>query len=193
MRLGDFKLAGKHYIADIAIDDKTPGGLQVVERNPRKWRIPPDAYVGIIEEVGPRCELVKVGDRATIERWTWLQLDIDDDRILGSEDHVLLVNGAPVNGVLVGILIPDHEKKSRDIILPFEENKEKLFSYYHVKIIATSVKDVEVDDELWIKKYDRDQWKLGKNKLVFRWDDPEKNQMSNIMLLKKKFDFEILS
>jgi len=183
---GKWKLCGKHYVANIAVDEKTQSGLQVVSRDPRVWRHPPDAYVAKIEAVGRGCELVKEGDTATIERWRYLQLDLDDERIVGDEDQILLVNGKPVNGVAVMMRIDDNSKPETGLVLPdtsIEKAKRNLH-YYHGSVMATSIDDMAVGVEIWIKKAERDQWKLGQDKIVFRWDGPEKNQYSNIMMKK---------
>ena len=190
---GKYRLAGKHYIANIAVDEKTLSGLAIVDRDPRKWRFPPDAYVGRIEETGPLCKLVKPGDVATIQRWTWLQLDLDDERICGGEDHILLVNGVPVNAVVVVKLIPQIKPKTAALILPGAEKQEKKYSYYNGEIISTSVSAVKLGDKVWLKKGDRDQWKLGADKLVFRWDNPESDPFSNLMATQEKFQFEVVT
>jgi len=161
-----YKLFGKHYIANISVDSRTASGLQVLSTDPRKWRFQPDAYVGKIEEVGPRCELVKPGDLATIERWRWLQLDLDDERICGSESHLLLVNGVPCPGILV-IELVSSKLEDQKIILPQTYRKPKS-RYFFGRIIATGDEDFKLDDFLWIQKADRDQWKLDEDKIIFR-------------------------
>lgn len=66
-------------------------GIEMVSTDPRKWRIKPDAYVGIVEKTGPRCEIIQTGDRVVIERWQYKQADIDDERLIADESQVLVV------------------------------------------------------------------------------------------------------
>jgi len=187
MGIFGYELAGKHFIANIAVDPKTDSGLEVVNRDPRKWRLPPNAYAGKVEECGPRCDMVHIGDMVTIQRWSYLQMDIDDERIQAHQDHVLLINGHPVNGVIVLVLIKDKERKS-GLILP-EGAVEKEHHYapsYHGLVYASSVDGVNKDDEIWIQKSNHEQWKMGTDKLIFRWDNPDKNEMSQILAIRQK-------
>lgn len=187
MGIFGYELAGKHFIANIAVDSKTESGLDVVNRNPRKWRLPPDAYVGKVEECGPRCTLVRSGDVATIQRWSYLQLDLDDERIQAHQDHLLLVNGHPVNGVIVMVLINETKRESGLVLLDSAVEKEHHFCpSYHGLIYKSSVDEVKEGDEIWVQKSNREQWKLGKDKIIFRWDDPDKNEMSPIMCIRQK-------
>lgn len=185
MGIFGYELAGKNFIANIAVHSQTDSGIEVVNRDPRKWRLPPDAYVGRVEERGSRCSLFQNGDLVTIQRWSYLQMDIDDERIQANQDHVLLVNGNPVNGIVVISLVIDDNRKS-GLILP-EGTSEKNHHYcnsIHGIVYRTSVDDVKIGDDVWIKKSSGDQWKIGKEKIIFRWDNPDKNEMSNIMCVR---------
>lgn len=189
-----YDIAGKHFIANIATKPTTDSGIETVNRDPRKWRLKPDAYVGVVEETGPRCELVKTGDIATIERWDYLQLDVDDERLLCHEDHVLLVNGHPVNGVIVMELVKPKITKL-GIILP-ETSVEKEQRYcpsFHGVVLKSSVNNVREGNHIWVKKSKADQWRLGEDKIVFRWDEPHKNEMSNILAIgEKEIEFNVV-
>lgn len=189
MSIFGYQLAGKNFIANVAVAAKTEVGIEMVNRNPRKWRLPPDAYSGTVEEAGPRCDLLKVGDNVTIQRWSYLQLDIDDERMHAHQDHVLLVNGHPVNGVLVLVLVKELEKKSGLILLETAVEKEHQYCpSWHGIVYKTSVPDVKEGDHIWIKKSSSEQWKIGKDKIIFRWDKPETNEMTNIMAIGEKLD-----
>jgi chaperonin GroES len=182
MGIFGYELAGRHFIANIAVDTKTDSGLEIVQSNPRKWRLPPDAYVGRVEETGPRCQLVRAGDLATIQRWSYIQMDLDDERIQAHEDHLLLVNGNPVNGVVALEIVKDIPK-SQGLILPEKavENEMRYSTSYCGTVLKSSTDELREGNLAWIKKADADQWKLGKDKIIFRWDDPVKDKMSNVM------------
>lgn len=188
MPIFGYKLSGKHFLANIAVDEKTAGGITVPNRNPRKWRLPPDAYIGKVIEVGPLCELIKVGDIVTIQRWAWIQLDVDDEVLEAHEEHVLLVNGIPVNDIVAMEIEMDSIKAPQGLIVPDLDTsyEKKLFVSMRGIVIKSSAKELESGDRMWIKKANENQWKLGKNKLIFRWDDPNRDQMSNILCVDKK-------
>jgi len=185
MLFGAYKLFGKHFIANIAVESKKASGIEVQsERDPRKWRLPPDSFSATIEEVGSGCTMVKPGDQASIERWQYLQLDLDDERIVAEEKHVLAVNGRPVNGVVVMSLSEEVQRERGGVILPEDGvlKAMKRSSYYEGIVTATSLDFPPKGATLWVKKSERDQWKSGDGKkLIFRWDEPDKDPFSNIM------------
>ena len=167
----NFKLTGKNFLANIAmppVDSAT--GLTGTMRDPRKMRLKPDAYMAIVEQVGDKCKKVRVGDRIVVERWTWLQLDVDEERILASEKDVLILNDdTPNDGISVIEMIQDQKMKSENLQLEHIREGEK--QYIFGKIVNCPSGIFKQGDLVWLAKYDRNQWQLGKNRFVFKEDN----------------------
>ena len=172
------KLAGKHLIVNIALPENDPStGLTLLYRDPRKQRRKPDAFIGIVEDVGPGCALVKSGDKIVVERWDYGQSDLDDERLIVKERDVLVLgSNEPAPGV-IAVLLEDQKPKVQltlpDRIKPWE------CRYFFGKLLAPDVfylPDDEVikeNDYVWIMKLDHDQFMLGENCLVMRVTDPD--------------------
>lgn len=165
----NFKLHGKNFILNIQL----PGimdGIITVNRDPRKLRIKPQAYAGLVEKVGDGCTKVKPGDRVIVERFSWIQINVDDERIIASEkDLLILGNGVPNNGIGVIDIIEDQKPVSATlntdaIAVPTKE-------YIFGSICACSSNVFKKGDLAWIAKSDRDQWNIGSTKFAFREDE----------------------
>lgn len=102
----EVKIYGRKFLANVALPENSPGGLFLVNRDPRSQRRKPDVYVGVVEEVGEDCLFVKPGDKVCFKRWEWQQLNIDSERMVArEEDLVILANETPAPGVIVVKLI----------------------------------------------------------------------------------------
>lgn len=171
MKWGDsgFDLYGRHFLINIALPEVAQAGLVSVSRDPRKHRIKPACYVGTVEEVGPRCTMVKPGDRIVVERWTYQQYDVDEERLIAREDQVIvLANDTPAPNVMVLRLIQDNQVKS-SLYIPDTHEPLKT-PYYHGEIIATNAHPEygEVGEEIFCEAYDYGQFHDGKGRLFFR-------------------------
>lgn len=153
-------------IVNISQPENTETGLSVVNRDPRKQDFKPDAYVGVVESIGPSCESVKVGDRVVVERWEYSQHDIDEERLLVREIDVLILSGGvPASGTVVLQMEPDVVNTS--LVVPDTYRPESLLHYFG-KVSASADSDVEVDTFLWVSKSDSYQYRIGQHTLVFR-------------------------
>lgn len=192
-----FELKGDHAIFNIALDSNLlDGKLASVNRDPRKARLKPDAYVALVEETGPQCKHIKPGDRVVLERWEWLQFNVDEERIIGKERDVLILSGTnPAPGVIVFKILPVDKKPL--LTLPYESYAEKKRGYYFGEVIAINPESINlpegaeddmprIGDGIYIDKYERDQWKLGADKVVFKWDNPHSNKFSFTKVLLRK-------
>jgi len=167
-----FRLYGDHFICNIALDENLPGGLINVNRDPRKQRRKPDTYVARVERVSPACKLVKPGDRIVIERFDWLQYDLDSERLIAREvDIVILGNDNPAPGIAVISEIVEIEKVRSKLYVPDDsidsERREK--NHIHGEVIHSAVDDLKVGNLAWMYKSDQDQWRLGKSRIIFRF------------------------
>lgn len=162
----NFQLDGDYLIVNLALPENSPGGLAVVERDPRKAEYKPDAYVGIVEQVGPDCTLVEVGDKIVFERWEYSQHDIDEERILIREvDILILKDEKPAPGI-IAIQVLDEEIKS-DIIVP-DTARAPESKYWFGRVSATGSGQAEVGQFVWARKMDSYQYRLAKHTVVFR-------------------------
>ena len=178
----EYTVFRKHCVLNIALPEFTETGLQrpEQERDPRRWRIKPDAYVATVERVGSACEIIKPGYSVTAQRWQFLQLDIDSERICASEDHILTYRTpdgfeSAMPGVCVGKILP-LERESPIVMAEGIFSLKDECPLFHVEIIASNKEDVdlknhdhwpEVGEHFLLKKWDGYQWKLGTDKLVF--------------------------
>lgn len=183
--MNDFVLAGTHFIINIAQPENEPiTGLINVQRDPRKGKRKPDAFVGVVEAVGPKCKIVQVGHKVVIERWEYSQVDVDDERLIAQERDILISDiGEPVEGVIAVLL--EEEKNKVDLILPkigYQQPKP----YYFGKLLAPDIVQLPNDeviksgDYVWILKLDHSQFMLGQNCLVYRMVDPEAIVMKQV-------------
>lgn len=162
----DFQIDGDHVICNIALPENTPVGLSVVVRDPRKAEYKPDAYVGVVEDVGPDCTLVAVGDKIVFERWEYSQHNIDEQRILIREVDILILNEEKPAPGIVAIQVLDEEIKT-DLIVPDTASAPAL-KYWFGRVSATGSDQVEVGQFLWANKMDSYQYRIAKHTIVFR-------------------------
>jgi len=167
-----FRLYGDHFICNIALADNSPGGIIATERDPRKFKRKPDTYVGRVERISPDCRMVRPGNRIVIERFDWLQYDLDEERLIAREvDVVILEDDKPAPGIAVLQEVTDIEKSQPKLYIPdasFEtEKREK--GYLHGEIIHSSVDELKIGNLIWMYKRDRDQWRLGQSLVIFRF------------------------
>ena len=172
------RVNGRWFVANIALpENDLSTGLTLIHRDPRKQKRLPDAYLAVVEKTGPLCTLVKTGDKVVVERWSWQQDYIDEQRMWARESEVLvLANNEPAPGV-IAVLLEDQKPKVQltlpDRIKPWERR------YFFGKLLAPDVfylPDDEVIKEneyVWIMKLDHDQFMLGENCLVMRVTDPD--------------------
>ena len=164
----DFKVDGRHFIANIylsAMDPVTDMIRPDSHRDPRKLRIKPKVYRGVIEEAGDLCKEIKKGDEVLIERWDYIQINVDEQRILCHEKDVLVVSNKPLTGVAVLGLIEDQKPKSESLNLDPVEELDK--EYYFGQVLVDTDR-FKKSDYLWLAKLERDQFKMGENILIFR-------------------------
>lgn len=99
---GELKILGKNFLVNIALPMLLPNGLVNIQRDPRKQRIKPACYVGTVEEIGTRCQHVKVGDRIVFERYEAKQLNVDEERLIAQEREVVITGDeTPMPDVIV--------------------------------------------------------------------------------------------
>lgn len=163
-----FNLIGNRFIVNIAQPENSPGGLFVVNRDPRKHRIPPDAYVGIVEKVGPTCQFLYPGQKVVVRRWIYRQHDIDDERLLAYESQVLILDETkPYPGVVVLKLI--EQPVATSLIIPDTiKDRKKKAPAYHGRVVASGSNSFKENDLLWVERRDRGQYFLGHDVLVFK-------------------------
>jgi co-chaperonin GroES (HSP10) len=166
----NFRLLGHHFIGNVISPlKKEERGLIIPDSDPRKSRMKPDAFPIRIDEVGPRCTLVKEGDIVVIERWMWKQYNIDNERMIAHEADLLILNDSvPAPGVIVVKIIEDIPKTG--LALP-QSYKPKNPGYIHGLVTHSNYKDCQVGWEIWVEKIDHNQFLLGKDKLIFRIDE----------------------
>jgi len=178
-----FSLFGDTLVVRLVLERETPSGLININPSPMKQKQKPDAYVCTVEEVGPGCKLVKVGDRVVIERWEYSQHSIDDDLVWCKEVDVLILEGEkPAPGVVVmhtldfkkenGIIDPEvityrpnhHFGK---IISSGWQCDKKLFGYVD-KDCPDFCDHVKEGEYLWIERSSSYQYRLGEHTLIFK-------------------------
>ncbi len=171
----DFELIGDKFICNIAQPENSPGGLFVVQRDPRKHRLPPDAYVGMVEKVGPGCELLRVGQKVVVRRWVYRQFDLDDERIVAREGQVLILNDdTPFPGVVVLKMKPNEVKTS--LIVPDTvKDKKRRTQSYEGDVIASSSYSIKKGEHIWVEKRDSGQYFLTRDILVFKNEQDSMN------------------
>lgn len=163
-----FELVGDKFVCNIAQPENSPGGLFMVNRDPRKHRLPPDAYVGIVERVGPDCQLIYVGQKIVVRRYIYKQFDLDSERIIAREHQVLMLDDkTPFPGVVV-IKLKSEEIKTTIIVPETVKDKRKRAQSYEGTIIASSSSGCNIGDHIWIEKRDSGQYFLSRDILVFK-------------------------
>lgn len=162
----DFQLDGDHLIVNIALPENLPAGLVAVNRDPRKAEYKPDAYVGIVEHIGPDCTLVAVGDKVVFERWEYSQHDIDEERIMIRQVDVLVLKGEQPAPGIIAIQVLDTDVKT-DLVVP-DTIQEAPSKYWFGRVTATGSESVEVGQLVWAMKMDSYQYRLAKHTVVFR-------------------------
>lgn len=162
----NFVLDGDHLVVHIAIPENSPGGLAVVNRDPRKQEYKPDAYVGIVEKVGPDCELVAPGDKIVFERWEYSQHDVDEERILIREVDVLILGDKQPAPGIVAIQVLDVDVKT-DLVVP-DTVREAPSKYWFGRCTASGSESVQPGQFVWARKMDSYQYRLAKYTVVFR-------------------------
>lgn len=166
MMPSDFRLDGDHLIVNIVLPENSPAGLFVVNRDPRKADYKPDAYVGVVEAVGPDCGLVAVGDKIVFERWQYSQHDADEERIMIREVDVLILRDEKPAPGIIAIQVLDEEIKST-VIVP-DTVQPTPSKYWFGRVTATGSDEVKVGQFVWANKMDSYQYRLAKHTVVFR-------------------------
>lgn len=197
-----FKLFGDKIRVNIALPEFSESGIwrSLKERDPRLWRIKPDAYKGVVEDVGPNCKYLEVGDIVSIERWEWLQMNVDGERILGREGEVLTRKRGADEFVMPGVSVMKifSMNKTTPLVLPegFWQPKEDYDCFYG-EVIASNPDGVKmtaddyypvVGDKLLLRKWENYQWKLGQDLLIFRPD----HRYMLARVEKKEIEFEVV-
>ncbi len=160
-----FQIDGDFLIVNIALPENL-GGLAVVNRDPRKTDYRPDVYVGVVEKIGPECELVGVGDKIVFERWEYSQHDVDEERVMIREvDVLILKDEAPAPGI-VAIQVLDEDVKT-DLIVPDTAYKKDL-KYWFGRVMASGTDEVAVGQFVWARKMDSYQYRRAQHTVIFR-------------------------
>lgn len=164
----EIKLTGTKFLVNIVLPEKLPSGLVNVQRDPRKQRLKPACYIGIVEEVGNRCQ-VKVGARVIVERWEWTQQNVDDERMIADERELMMMDDVtPAPGVMVMQLISKKEISS-SLFVPETIRFEKP-PYFHGEIIASSANPElgEIGEEVFVEAYETGQFGDDSGRFFFR-------------------------
>lgn len=163
----EYNLVSRHFVVNIALPATTPDGILVMNRDPRKQRIKPATYKGIVEEAAADCKFVKAGDEVVLERWSWQQLDVDNERLVAREREVLVVNNQPAPNVMVLELI--QKPPSQTLYVPDSYRPPKPL-YYHGKILATNANEYFglIGEELFIEAHGEGQFNNGAGLLFFQ-------------------------
>lgn len=159
-------LAGRHLLINIGLPDLGP--LSRVQKDPRKARLKPAAYVGVVEEVGPDVTLVQPGSQVVVERWSYTQIDVDDERLLAHEKELLVIaEGQPAPGVLILDLVMPREVQTELILLA----PTKTYSSHCGVVVASNDELAEPGEMLWLQsgEYGQFLYQDGK-RLAFRND-----------------------
>lgn len=161
-----FKLVGPNFKASIALPENHPSGIVLLSKDPRKKKDKPDAYAGVVLDVGDRCDLVKIGDNIVFDRWDWKQVDLPDAMILSREKELLVVNEKPVNDCVI-FELEDFDYKSVHIIVPHTLDKPPKASLFG-KVIASSYVGVLPGERYIFEKLDSNQYHYGDGRMAFR-------------------------
>jgi len=196
----EFRLYGDHFICNIALGENLPGGLVAVERDPRKLRKKPDAYVARVERCADGCKIVKPGHKIVIERFEWLQYDLDDERIIARETDVLILGSdEPAPGVFV-IKQPNRAeeyKKRNNLYIPDSMHIETVEKeIYHGKVLFSNEvnlngEEIKPGQLVWVRKSERNQFRLGKDLIVVRGTPEEVLMIGETSDEKQKIPLQV--
>lgn len=164
--LEGYKLSGPHFKASIALPENRPSGLKLLNNDPRSGKRRPDAYAGVIVDVGNRCDLVKIGDNVVFERWDWKQLDLDDSMIVSREKEVLIVNDEPVQNCVI-FQLEDLDFKQTKLIIPHTYEKPPKLALFG-KVLASAYSGVKINERYIFEKLDSNQYVYGDGRMAFR-------------------------
>jgi co-chaperonin GroES (HSP10) len=161
-----YDLSGDHFKASIALPANHPSGIVLFNRDPRSAKKKPDAYAGVILDVSPGCEMVKIGDNVVFERWDWQQYDVDDEKIIARERDLVVVNDTPVPGYII-FRLEDLAEKKTEIIIPQTVDKPKHPTLAGI-VVASGVKDILPGEGYIFEQYDQYQFYYGNGLMAFR-------------------------
>jgi len=161
-----FTLAGPNFKASIALPDNHPSGIVLFDKDPRKGKKRPDAYAGVVLDVGSSCSLVKIGDNVVFERWDWKQLDLPQEQIVAREREILVVNDQPVNNVVI-FQLEDLDFKTTQILVPHTYEKPPKAALFG-KVVASDYVGVSVGERYIFEKLDSNQYYYGDGRMAFR-------------------------
>lgn len=163
------RLIGDHFVCDAIAASKRESPLVLLDKDPRKERMKPDAFPVVVKEIGPRCRLIQPGDKVVIERWQWNQADIGQGFMVVREREVLIMNNSvPAPGVIVVDVIDDG-KKPMGLTLP-ETVRPVKRKYVHGRIDRSGHYMFKKDWEIWFERSDDGQYVVG-DKVIWRVDE----------------------
>lgn len=169
----EVKLTGHHFLINIAVPENTSNGLFVLEKDPRKFKRKPDCYVGVVEEVGSDCFLVKPGDKIVFRRWEWEQYNVDDERLIAEEtDLLVLASEVPAPGVIIVRTISDAPKTS--LFVPQNIRQEKKPSIRgevvaHSEYSLGELKGIDIKGKvIHFQRSDTNQWTYGNGLMAIK-------------------------
>lgn len=170
------QLVGTKCVINISAEPQR-SKLTMVSRDPRQWRIKPDAYTGVVEEVGPECEIIQPGDRVVLERWQYKQTDIDDERIFADESQVLVYQKKRPDGTfgeetcMIGVVVMRliSQLPKTQLTLPDDViQRQKKKTFLHVgRVTNTGSKTVKVGQLAWVERRERHQYLTQDGRLMF--------------------------
>lgn len=178
-----FKLVGKNFKASIALPDNHPSGIVLFDKDPRKGKKRPDAYAGVVLDVGNSCDLVKIGDNVVIERWDWKQVDLPQEQIVAREKELLVVNDVPVNDCVI-FQLEDLDFTTTKLIVPHTYEKPPKAALYG-EVLASSYPGVLVGEKYIFEKLDSNQYHYGDGRMAFRVQG-DWNLLAKYELIDKK-------
>ncbi len=166
-------LYGRHFLVNIALPENLPHGSLSVVKDPRQLRHKLAAYVGIVEETGDKCFLVKPGDKVVVKRWEWQQQNVDEERMIVREvDLIVLDGGAPAPGIIIMKLLRDQVKTN--LLMPdgFRQPKPQCLKgevLRYSKHLMGELKGKEMGGKiLHFERSDDDQWAYGDDRIAIR-------------------------
>jgi len=166
----EYKLVGDSLIVDIALPEEA-AGLKILNRDPRKFEIKPDCYLGEVKEVGSQCKLARVGDKVVFTRWIYSQSDVDDARICLREVDLVTVNDKCVNG-FCAVQVYDPFQKTNELIQVGSRERPKWSWGKIVDIDPYSknpdTKELREGQIILFQRMDDYQYWAGKHTLVFK-------------------------
>jgi len=173
-RDGELRLTGRHFLVNIAQPENLPSGLLNVNRDPRRQKRKPDAYVGVVEEAAPGCLFVKSGDRIVFRRWEYEQMDVDDERLIADEEDLIVLNGEePAPGIIIMQLIEEPMKTS--LVLPdtLRPAKRPMFKgeviCHSLYRMGPELKNIIKNGiVLYFQRSDSDQWHYGNGRIAVK-------------------------